>query len=291
MSTETLKPRCCLAGLLPTFLSLSKPIPGQDRSSVTLNVIPIQAHGDTVTALPADDVRLVGGHVEPQIISVGADQNQTPLPIVVVFDFVSMTFAERGAMVYSMKRELEQLPESVPMYLYILGPLGQVLAVAPVAGLPLTVGKDGGQNLGPILDKALDRAGEPRVVDQAVEYLRWKGIYEGLDALGMEMASKPGHKQLLWISRGLPRAINFPDGQNFTPQIQQLAARLNTSRITLYELDPSLSFHSFGTDGASMLAEGTGGRIFGSSDLAKVVKQLRKDAVNTFVVTYLPFSR
>lgn len=37
-----------------------------------------------------------------------------------------------------------------------------------------------------------------------------------------------------------------------------------------------------------MLAEGTGGRIFGSSDLAKVVKQLRKDAVNTFVVTYLP---
>ncbi len=275
------------AKMIAAVLSLNYAA-AQTSKLVTLNVVATDHHGKPVTDLQASDLRLVDGAAPQQISSLSVNENKTPLPIVVLFDMVDLDLQQRGEAANNFKESLAKLPFSVPIYLYLLAPTGQVFGVVPISATPFAVGS-GAQDIGPVLDKALDKVAGPRLPDMKVTYLRSQKIYEALYAVSDEMASKPGRKQLLWISRGLPSSVHLFNGwHDFKPQLAALAARFNAADTALYSLDPSLTLGTLNRDGLFILSQGTGGRAIAGSDLNKAVAQLRQDGLSSYRVVYSP---
>ena len=119
--------------------------------------------------------------------------------------------------------------------------------------------------------------------------LRVTEDYEALVTVSVELSRKPGRKQLVWISQGLPNMLHFPEGwRDLTPQLQALAARFNAANTAFYVMDPTFETGGIYRDGSAYVSEGTGGRLISGADLGKAVSQTRQDALATYSLQYVP---
>ena len=117
----------------------------------------------------------------------------------------------------------------------------------------------------------------------------------------------PGHKNMIWIGRGLP-ALNFSnlqvDGQTrIDNAVQQCVNKLRDARVTLYSIDPAgvISDPSaYGPDAQfndpfggnytfNKLAKATGGRaLYGRNDVDAEIGTTVRDGTTFYTLTYRP---
>ena len=275
----------CLVALLLLCRGAS---PDDRVKPVTLTLIVTDHHGNPVTDLRASDLRVEDDTFPQQISELTPEVVQGVPPLVILLDMVDLNFQERGVMAHNVRQSLGRLTGTVPIYVYILDRRSKVFGVVPVSGRAFMVGQ-GGQDIGPVLDKALGLVSGPRMTDSKVIDLRVSEDYEALVTMSVELSRKPGRKQLVWISQGLPNMLHFPEGwRDLTPQLQALAARFNAANTAFYVMDPTFETGGIFREGSAYVSEGTGGRLISSSDLGKAVSQARQDALAAYSLQYVP---
>ena len=116
----------------------------------------------------------------------------------------------------------------------------------------------------------------------------------------------PGHKNMIWIGRGLPNVdrIRFSslDQDRVNNQIQQTVNELRDARVTLYTIDPAgleVDPSRYGGDAAlfpfggqpdfQALATATGGRnLYGRNDVDAEIGTSIRDGASFYTLTYRP---
>ena len=117
----------------------------------------------------------------------------------------------------------------------------------------------------------------------------------------------PGHKNMIWIGRGLP-ALNFAHLQvdaesRVENSVQQCVNMLRDARVTLYSIDPAgvvLDQQAYGPEAAfsdpfggnyefNRLAKATGGRaLYGRNDVDAEIGTTARDGTSFYTLTYHP---
>jgi hypothetical protein len=117
----------------------------------------------------------------------------------------------------------------------------------------------------------------------------------------------PGHKNMIWIGRGLP-ALNFTnlqvDAQSRVDNaVQECVNMLRDARVTLYSIDPAGVISdpmAYGPDAAfadpfggnytfNKLAKATGGRaLYGRNDVDAEIGTTVRDGTSFYTLTYRP---
>ena len=117
----------------------------------------------------------------------------------------------------------------------------------------------------------------------------------------------PGHKNMIWIGRGLPSIslarFTVDDQTRVHSAVQQTVNELRDARVTLYTIDPAglmVNPGEYGEDAAlfdpfggqpdfQMLARATGGRnLYGRNDVDAEIGTSIQDGASFYTLTYRP---
>jgi VWFA-related protein len=244
-------------------------------AQVELKVVATDHSGNPVTDLQPSDLRLTDDGSHEPITSLRLIQSAAPPTVIVLLDLMDLNFQQRGAASNQVRQSLSGLPASTPLHLYLLTESGGIYPVKDV-------GRD--------LDEALQKVNQLRPQDIRVDPVEhFKATYAALESAGQEAERFPGPKQLLWITFGIRSSIRTAGGWvDLSSRLRQLAAEFNRAGISIYTLDPGLTLGTLSRDGLEVLAAGTGGRAFSSSDLKMALKQMETDASATYLLDYGP---
>jgi VWFA-related protein len=204
--------------------------------------------------------------------------------------------AARGVVWQSIKQAMPEMPASDALYLYLLvkdGSLYPVHGLPPIAGGEQSSEASWIQNIGPLLNTAMNKVNQLRPTDLETQVnLRFQATYNALEKVRGNMAVIPGRKELIWATYGIPSSIRFAGNNWFdcTPLLRQLAARYNQSDIAIYTLDPGVNLNrgQLNRDTLDILTGITGGRSFGTSDIREAAVRAVADARASYSLTYVP---
>ena len=243
--------------------------------------------------LQPTDIRVFNEGAQQEIKSF---QHSVKAPAtVILLDLMNLSYEQRTFAVQKLRESLDRMHSSGPFYVYLLATNCKVYPVhslsADDANHPEGDGSSWNQNPGPLLEQALKRVNQVHsAVLSSHPSERFKATYFALSSMEQELSRSSGRKLLLWITYGIPSQIRFA-GQGWvdlTPTLRQLAAEFSQARTAIYTLDPSLRLATLSRDGLYVLSGATGGRRFGSSDLAMALAQMHTDASSTYLLDYGP---
>ncbi len=285
----------CSAAHNPGEQSQKSALTPEPARSITLRVVATGAGGKPVTDLTDDDFS-VSDDGAKKITSLHLNQDHGPAALTMLFDLLNLNMGARGVLWQQIKQAAPEMPASDAFYLYLLVKDGSLY---PVHGLPaLLAGSQANNpswlhNIGPLMDKAMDKVNQLRPTDLAVDiYLRFQATYRALDQMRALMSAVRGHKELIWSTYGVPSSILMADHEWFdcTPLLRELASRFNDSDISVYTVDPGMNLErgQLNRDSLDILTRLTGGRTFGTSDLRAAAVQAVADARTNYSLTYTP---
>ena len=204
-------------------------------------------------------------------------------------------------------------PEYVYLYLYLLTLDGRLFpvhglppqgAVSPPEGAPWT------RQIKPLLEGALRDVQQTRPVDIDVA-VRVQITYSALSAIAAELSRVPGHKNIVWITDGVPIELgpnrsDTGDFVDFTPLLRQMSDEFDRSGVAIYPVRqimlgtpthiddgpapaPANGAAGMGSmDTLDQFAELTGGRPDAGKDIGAAVRQAINDARTSYQIGYYP---
>ena len=253
---------------LPFLISIAS-------AQVELRVVATDHAGHPVTDLQPSDLRVTDDGSPQSITSLRLDQSKTAPSVFILLDLMDLSFAQRNVAANQLRESLGDPEGSAPFHLYLLVSNGGLYPV---------------QGIGKQLDQALQKVSGVRPLDISADKVeRFRTIYSALDSMSQELARFPGHKQMLWITYGIPSSMKMIEGwMDLKPRLLQLAAQFVQGGIAVYTLDPGLILGTLNREGLEVLSGATGGRAFSSSDLKMALNQMGTDASATYLVDYAP---
>ncbi len=290
----------------------------QNVRLVVLDAVVVDAKGNAVTNLTRDDFHVseqdqpqqVRNFYAPGFFTPKPDQaidstadldrvaRQAPVNIVLLDEF-NTRFEDMAFARYSLKKFLEKQP----------GRLDTPTMLVAVDLQHFTVLHDYTQNKDAIIS-ALDHhfAVYPWQVHEFSWIAeRYSTAFNSLTRVAEASIGHPGHKNMIWIGRGLP-SINLAsatvDARNrVNDAIQRTVNELRDARVTLYTIDPAgvmvdageygmyaRSFAPFGGDpDFEQLAKATGGRsLHGRNDVDAEIGSAIRDGADMYSFSYRP---
>jgi len=304
ISQRFFQPAWPLAGLLLCAggITAQAQTSGSNPRAVVVKVV-ADASGRPVSDLQASDFAVFDNGSPQRIASVRLEQGDSPHPVVVLFDLLNAGESSRGAIWKAIKTELPRLQSPGPLYLYLLvadGSLYPVHALPAMAAAPLAANLDWLKDIGPSLDAAMQRVSQLKPQDFRAAsptslQSRFKASCEALENMRAMMARVPGPKELLWVTYGVPSAIQLVDHTWFdgVPLLRQLGTRFVRSGTTVYTADPGMNLQAgvLDRDSLEILAGVTGGRAFSTIDLNRAITQMEADALTHYTLAYQPSSK
>jgi len=126
--------------------------------------------------------------------------------------------------------------------------------------------------------------------------------YDALEALASRVAETPGRKSIIWISHGMPISIGGRAGDfgvvDYTPLLQRLTATLDRANVAVYTVRQSGSLAPgiasgptsgmASTETLEQFAGLTGGRSYGTVDIAGAIAQAAGDARMSYLIAFDP---
>jgi len=327
-----------LAGLLvasgTAWLALARPNDqGDDRRPpaapvVKLNVVAVDARGQTVADLTREDFQVFDGGKLQHIASFRRNDvkplraappqpneysNRSGAPLsratVILFDLLNARFDDRAYAASQLIPALQHVEASDSLFLYILTMDGTLYPVHPLPDPETTArtpAKPWTDDIKPLLDEAARKLFVLRPLNLLVDD-RVRMTYGALEALAARVAETPGRKSIIWISHGMPISIGARSGAfdeiDYTPLLQRLTATLDRANVAVYpvrqpgSLAPGAAAPG-STDAPSMglasietleeFAGLTGGRAYGTVDIAGAIAQAARDARMSYLIAYDP---
>jgi VWFA-related protein len=319
----------CLAQLYanPPLQLYGDNAPQREPQMVELNVVALDAKGQSVTDLTRDELRATDSN-KPQTITffrhrddalatppaLGPNEvsnrgrDNVPRATMILFDMLNERFATRGGTANQLVHDLELLESADYVYLYCLTLDGRLM---PIHGLPGPEGEDpqaGGapwtRQIRPLLDRAMRTFTQNRPVNDLDPVYRIRLTFAALNAAAGELARAPGRKSLVWLTDGVPIELGpnrTSDGQalDFTPQLRQMTETFDRAGVAIYPARQVMmgSPESMGGPGTTGLgsidalaqfADLTGGRPDAGKDIGAAVRQAITDARTSYQVGYYP---
>ena len=206
--------------LAASGLLAQAPTPGPQ---VRLSAVALDASGQPVTDLTADDFKIVDQNKAQTIFFFHEPRKHPAVPLeslefsnrtsgvtphitVILFDLMNQNQPDRLDMWHALDKSLPQLASGNSVYFYLLnleGELVPIHAMGPGSADDATWPHD----VAAVLDKAMKAASHGRPVhigqeDQA------KKTYHQLEVLATQMALFPGRRDIVWITSGMQNAYN-----------------------------------------------------------------------------------
>ncbi len=143
-----------------------------------------------------------------------------------------------------------------------------------------------------VLDAAMNSVLSLRDASFITADLRFDATIQSLRTLAGRMAAVPGHKNLIWVTHGVPLEMVDDSGENYdlSPSIKSLAAELVRSHIAVYAVQQSAQGAGSGFDVSAdmlrLISSWTGGREFGSDYVEKAIGDSIRDARGAYTLAY-----
>ena len=322
----------CLVAAGTAWVALARPIGQGDEPAaapvIKLNVVAIDAHGQSVADLTREDFQVFDGgklqrlasfrrnDVKPLRVAPPAPNeysNRSGAPLsratVILFDLLNARFDDRAYTLSRLIPALQHVESPDSLFLYILTMNGTLYPVHPLPDPETTAHTTAAPWTGdvkPLLDAASARLFHLRPLGLAVDD-RVRMTYGALEALAKRVAETPGRKSIIWISHGMPISIGGRADDigevDYTPLLQRLTATLDRANVAVYtvrqpgSLAPGAGNGRAADGPASGMASTetldqfaglTGGRAYGTVDIEGAIAQAAGDARMSYLLAFAP---
>jgi VWFA-related protein len=296
--------------------SLALAQPRAERESpqrlVKLSVAAGNAQGEPVTDLQPADLQIrEDGKVRPVVFfrfagskrpieppAAGEFVNRpAPTPTLILLDRWNERTGTAASAWFSIVAALQHMESVDRVYIYYLTSQGDLFPVHPLPapGTDLRAAPDPSPaDLRAKLDEAVHKLQGFRNIDAQDPVLRANTTFQALNALGSQMASIAGRKNLIWVTHGIPlltSLVTTGEWADFTPQVRNLSAAAAESQIAIYTVDQSAAGAGADPSGSARLAlqmfSGlTGGRWYPSDTAERAIADSIADGRANYRVAY-----
>jgi VWFA-related protein len=301
-----------MAGFFLSF-ALAQPSgkPEGPQGLVRLNVVATNAQGEPVTDLQAADFQVredgkrrslayfqfVGSTRPEHSVPEGefANHRLSP-PTVILLDRWNERMLTATASWSGLGAALQKMESVDRVYVYFLTNHGDLFPVHPLPATDAELRSIPALSSGDLrgkLDDAVRKLQGFRDIDAQDPVLRANTTIRALDALGSQMASIAGRKNLIWVTHGMPLNTRLVTGEwaDFTPQVRGLSAAAAQSEIAIYTVDESASGAAADPSGESrqtlqMFSSLTGGRWYPSDNADRAIADAFSDARATYRLAF-----
>jgi VWFA-related protein len=278
--------------------------------AIRLNVVVTDKSGAPVGELPQTAFTLLDDHVRQTLQSFHQlHHTDTPIEAILLLDDVNVYYSAMA----SEKDQIEKFLRADSGHLAI----PTTLAILTDTGTRIQPGySTDGTRLATALQSTVIplRSNNPDT-GVAGDLERLQLCIKTLNQLIDRESPRPGHKLILWVSRGWPllsqpgMTTTRKDQQNIFAEIVNLSTRLRQANITLYQVNPLGANESVGqqafyavflkgvekpsqTDpndlSLQVLATQTGGLVLSSNSVAGMLNRCVQESTNSYELTFNP---
>jgi VWFA-related protein len=211
----------------------------------------------------------------------------SPIPTVILLDRWNerlLTTADSSA---EVTHALHHLELSGGIYVYFLTNHGDLFSVHPLPGTDADL--RGATHSSPVelaakLEETVRDFAGFRDTEAQDWGIRVNATFQALDSLGMQMASIPGRKNLIWITHGLPLYTDL------MPVVRRFGAASVRAGITIYTVDQSAAGVGATPDLSSatlqMLSSLTGGHWYPSNAMERAFGDAIVEKRSHYTIAY-----
>ena len=214
----------------------------------------------------------------------------TPHSTAILFDLLNEDDANRLDTWHSLAKSIPQLESAEQVYFYVLNLAGELVPIRPV-GPPAAGGTTWLQTFDKELNKAMENADLARPAGLDRED-RTKRTYHQLEVVSNQLATLPGRRDIVWITNTMPSITNaMPctgDWVDCGLYVAHMGVTLDHDGVAV---NPDFSSGvpqpttSYDLDQMALL---TGGHAYYLQDIRDVLKQVARNASNTYEIAYAP---
>lgn len=213
-----------------------------------------------------------------------------PHSVAILFDLLNEGDANRTDTWHLLAKSVPQLDSGEGVYFYILNLSGELIPVRPIGG-PAAPGANWLGTFEKDLNKAIAAANlaRPAGIDRED---RARRTYTSLETVSNQLATLPGRRDMIWITNMMPSITNsMPCSGDWVEcglYIAHLAMTFEHDGVAVNPFfasgapEPTVSYD---LDQMSLL---TGGHSYYLEDIREVIKQIARNAVNTYEIAYAP---
>jgi len=277
---------------------------GSTANLIRLNAAALNDAGEPVTDLKISDFQISDQGKSQKIAffrpipaavpaSPGEASNRTAPPphsTVILFDLLNITQSDRLDIWHRIGRSLQQLDGGDSVYFYLLtleGNLEPIHAFGGKAGDDHTWT----QHVEQTLDKAMTAASHARPTQMNDEELVVKKTYVALETLANQLTALTGRRDIIWITSGMPQAWNKRiqcngDWVDCALYVNHMAVTLAFDNVSVNPVTYTSNPNPDVTRDLEQMGLLTGGTTYVADDIRSVLKQVDRDAANSYSIIY-----
>ncbi|HLX45345.1 MAG TPA: VWA domain-containing protein [Bryobacteraceae bacterium] len=280
---------------------------------VRLTVTATDSKGNAVTDLQRDEIAVhEDGKSYPLVFfrfsgltrdlaPAGAENSEIanhsePAPTFVLLDRWNDRLTSAATAWSDVTNALRHLESVERVYVYFLTNHGELVPVHPLPATDADLRRapqPSPAELAAKLDDAFRAATGFRDTAAQDPLARVNTTIQTLTALGEQMASVAGRKNLLWITHGIPLRARLLNGDwaDFAPRLQLLCEAAARSQIAIYTVDQSAAGVganpiAFARQTLEMLTSLTGGRWYDSGNSTRAFSGVMTDSRGSYRLAY-----
>ena len=299
------KTTICTVALTASGLLAQSPAP---PPLMHLYPVALDASGQPVTDLTAADFKIVD-QGKPETIYAFHKPNvgpaaplaplersnrpggATPHATVILFDMINQNQADRLDNWKELDKALPQLESGENLYFYVLT-LEGVLTPIHAFGPPAADDKTWPKDVATLFDKVMKGASHARPVQSGMED-EVKKTFKALEDLGAQLAMLPGRGDIVWITNGVQNVYNTKhpcngDWVECALYVPHLGVTLDNERAAVNPLCYSRDLSPDVNRDLEQMALLTGGHAYFREDIRAVLKQVARNAANSYSLAYDP---
>jgi len=274
------------------ILAVCTAFPQTPAKFITMDVVAVGTHGQPVPGLQASEIQLLDNKKVQPVLYWHWNQRRPDVPRVTL---VVLDGGIKGARWIEAVRAMRQFETSEQLYFYAVTGTGALLPVHalpnPDAALPAANGPWMDRYL-PAFEAAwrVDRAGRRTGMIDVSPYMEF----------ATRLAAFPGRKNLICFGCLFARSAQWDQNADAAEvvratELRHLADAFRLARVAVYVAGGaranSLVDDNTGPvplDEIGALAEATGGRAYGTGEIAEVITQAIADGRSNYRIAYLP---
>lgn len=303
--------RSCPAALALFAASLAFGQSEVPQALVRLSVSVTNAKGEPVTDLEPADLHVREDGKPRQIVffrfagkkdqgepAAGEFSNRRrSAPTVILFDRWNERMLTATSAWQGIRDALPHMNSVDRFFIYFLTNHGDLFPVHPLPSTDADLRaapNPSASELRAKLDDAVQKLRGFRDFDAQDPGIRATTTFQALTALGTQMASLAGRKNLIWVTHGIPLEtllMSPDDWLNITPQVRTLSAAAAQSQIAIYTVDESEAGAGADLTGESrftlqMFSGLTGGRWYPSDSAEAALNDSIADSHGEYRIAY-----
>jgi len=275
---------------------------------IHLYPVALDASGQPVTDLTAGDFKIVDQSKPQTILAFHRPAVEPAAPLapleftnrpggamphttVILFDMINENQADRLDNWKELDKSLPQLESGESVYFYVLN-LEGVLVPIHAFGPKSADDKTWPHDVVSVLDKVMKAASHARPVQSGQED-EVKKTYKALEDLGNQLAALPGRGDIVWITNGVQNVYNTKhpcngDWVECGLYVPHLGVTLEKEGAAVNPLSYSRDLNPDVNRDLEQMALLTGGHAYFREDIRAVLKQVSRNAVNSYSIAYDP---